>query len=118
VLLNVVTEQVPRIEPQDRVRSVDLPDDFHALWLRYGFMEQSNIPVALSDEKGECPLHFNMMDTSFFVGRLSVTPRGHSRWWRLKMQVFKLMYRNALPVWEFFRIPAGRVVELGGQIEL
>jgi len=95
-----------------------MPDDFHSLCVRYGFMEQPNIPVALSDEKGECPLHFNMMDTSFFVGRLSVTPRGHSRWWRLKMQVFKFLHRNALPVWEFFRIPAGRVVELGGQIEL
>ncbi len=118
VLLNVVTEQVPRIEPEDRVRSADLPDDFHSLCVRYGFMEQPDIPVALSDEKGEYPLHFNMMDTSFFVGRLSVTPRGHSRWWRVKMQVFKFLHRNALPVTEFFRIPPGRVVELGGQIEL
>ena len=118
VLLNVVTAQVPRIEAQDRLRSADLPDDFHSLCARYGFMEQPDIPLALTDEKGECAMNFNMMDTSFFVGRLSVTPRGHSKWWRIKMQAFKLMHRNALPATEFFRIPPGRVVELGGQIEL
>jgi K+ transporter len=28
------------------------------------------------------------------------------------------MHRNALSPTEFFRIPAGRVVELGGQLEI
>ena len=30
----------------------------------------------------------------------------------------EVMHRNALAATEFFRIPAGRVVELGGQIEI
>ena len=118
VLLNVTAEQVPRIDAKDRLRATDLPDDFHALNARYGFMEQPDIPLALTAEKGGCAMTFNMMDTSFFVGRLSITPCGSGRWWRIKMQVFKFLHRNALPATEFFRIPPGRVVELGGQLEV
>ncbi len=118
VLLNVTTAQVPRVDAEDRLQSADLPDDFHSLNARYGFMEQPDIPAALTAEKGPCAMTFNMMDTSFFVGRLSITPRGSARWWLIKMQVFKFLHRNALPATEFFRIPPGRVVELGGQLEV
>jgi len=59
-----------------------------------------------------------LTDTSFFVGRTNVMPTGSSHWHRFKIHVFKVLYRNALPATEFFRIPAGRVVELGNQIEV
>ena len=118
VLLNVMTEHSPRVEPADRLTSIDLPDDFHALNAHYGFMEQPDVPLALTDEKGACPLRFDLMQTSFFVGRLTITPVSPSRWRRIRGYVFKFMHRNALPATEFFRIPPGRVVELGGQIEI
>ena len=118
VLLNVLTEHVPRVEPTERLRSKDLPDDFHALRISYGFAEQPDIPRALTFEKGECGLEFQMMDTSFFVGRNSILARSPSRWGRLQMNIFKILHRNALPATEFFRIPPGRVVELGSQLEV
>jgi len=118
VLLNVATEHSPRIEPENRLTATDFPDDFHALSAHYGFMEQPDVPRALTDEKGHCSVIFNLMDTSFFVGRLTITVTGSSRWSRVQSHVFKLMHRNALPATEFFRIPPGRVVELGGQIEI
>jgi len=96
----------------------DLPDDFHALIIRYGFMEHPNIPAALTTEKGNCPLNFDMMNTSFFVGRLDIVPSRGSLWWQIKTHVFRFLHRNALPATEFFRIPPGRVVELGSQIEV
>ena len=118
VLLNVATEHSPRVETAERLSATDLPDDFHALSAHYGFMEQPDVPLALTDEKGACALQFDLMQTSFFVGRLTITPVSHSRWRRIKAHVFKFMHRNELPATEFFRIPPGRVVELGGQIEI
>jgi len=59
-----------------------------------------------------------MMDTSFFVGRLTILPTSRSRWRRFEAMVFEAMHRNALPATEFFRIPPDRVIELGGQIEM
>jgi KUP system potassium uptake protein len=63
-------------------------------------------------------LQFNMLDTSFFVGRLIAVPASRSPLFRIRNRVFEAMHRNALAANEYFRIPPGRVVELGGQIEI
>ena len=118
VLLNVAGAQTPRVEPDHRLVAIDMPDDFHALCARYGFMEQPDVPRALTEEKCGCTMAFNMMDTSFFVGRHSIVARHNSGFRWLKIAVFKILHRNALPATEFFRIPPGRVVELGGQLEI
>jgi KUP system potassium uptake protein len=118
VLLRILTEHAPRIEPARRVETIELSDGFHAMTVRYGFMEDPNIPRALMLESAGCPLSFNMMKTSFFVGRLTIIPSGRSKWWRFKLTIFQFMHRNALSATEFFQIPPGRVVEFGGQVEV
>ena len=71
VLLHVVTASAPRIAPQQRIETAHLGDNFHSVKVRYGFMEQPNIPRALE----ACSTHqldFAMMETSFFVGRVTI----------------------------------------------
>jgi KUP system potassium uptake protein len=117
VLLRVMTENIPRVASKDRIELVDLADDFHSITARYGFMEQPNIPKALDDCRTR-NLVFNMMDTSFFVGRVSIVAARRSRFGSFRRHVFDFMHRNALPATEFFRIPPNRVIELGGQVEM
>jgi KUP system potassium uptake protein len=117
VLLHVVTDNVPRVPAARRIEVTDLNDNFHAVVARYGFMQQPNIPRAL-EECGARDLHFSMMDTSFFVGRVSIVASKHSTMSAFRCQVFEIMHRNALPATEFFRIPPDRVVELGGQVAI
>ncbi len=81
-------------------------------------MEQPNIPRALLLKSLKCPFSFNMAETSFFIGRPLIVVVGPSKWRRLKTRIFKYMHRNALPATEFFQIPASRVVELGGEVEI
>jgi KUP system potassium uptake protein len=80
-------------------------------------MEHPNVPRTLEACRSH-ELQFNMMDTSFFVGRLTIVPAAHSRFGRIRTKLFEAMHRNALDATEFFRIPPGRVIELGGQIEI
>jgi KUP system potassium uptake protein len=117
ILLHVTTANVPRVHRADRVEAQHLGDDFHAITAHYGFMEHPNIPSAL-DRCSDPKLQFDMMTMSFFVGRLTIVPVSKSRWRRFEIAVFEAMHRNALAPTEFFRIPAGRVVELGGQLEV
>jgi KUP system potassium uptake protein len=117
VLLHVVTENIPRVAAERRIEAADLGDNFHAVVARYGFMEQPNIPQAL-EECNTRQLHFAMMDTSFFVGRVTIVADNHSRIGGFRRQLFEVMHRNALAATEFFRIPPNRVVELGGQVEI
>jgi KUP system potassium uptake protein len=117
VLLHVTTENIPRVHYHQRVETQEFDSDFYAVTARYGFMEHPSVPRAL-DRCAERKLHFEMMDMSFFVGRLTIVPVSKSRWKRFEMAVFEFMHRNAQPATEFFSIPAGRVVELGAQIEI
>ena len=64
-------------------------------------------------------MDFEMMQTSFYLGRetISSSPVHPSMApWREKL--FTMMSRNAVAATEFFRIPPGRVVELGTQVQL
>jgi KUP system potassium uptake protein len=117
VLLHVVTENIPRVPPQRRVEVTHLGGNFHSVVARYGFVEQPNVPRALEDCRAY-QLNFDMMDTSFFVGRVTIVTLGRSRLAAIRWRLFEAMHRNALAATEFFRIPPNRVVELGGQVEL
>jgi KUP system potassium uptake protein len=117
VLLHVVTENVPYVAADERLQITHLMDKFHSMVVRYGFMEQPDIPQAL-DSCSPQELSFNLMDTSFFVGRLTIVSTAASRWTRISSKLFEAMHRNALAATEFFHIPPNRVIELGSQIEI
>jgi KUP system potassium uptake protein len=116
-LLHVATENIPRVARERRIEIANLGDNFYTVVARYGFMEQPNIPHAL-EACGTQELHFNMMDTSFFVGRVMIAGATRSQMSAFRREVFEIMHNNALPATEFFRIPPGRVIELGGQVQI
>ncbi len=117
ILLTVLTADVPFVEPADRVSVEHLEANFFRYTLRYGFMQEPDIPTALTVDAG--PLaRVTMADTTFFVGieTLLATGRPGMALWRERL--FALMSRNALRATSFFRIPPERVVEIGMQVEL
>ena len=115
VILTVITAQTPRVRDEDRIRIEPVNDDFRKLTISYGFMESPNIPRALTlcRQQG---LKFDIMATSFFLGRRSVVPSASSGMplWQDKLFIF--LMRNAANPTDFFKIPPGRVVELGTQV--
>ena len=118
VLMTVVTEDVPHVADGDRVEVADIGKGFYTVLVHYGFMDNPNIQRALA----QCRAHhltFNLMETSFIVGREKLLPTKPtsplSRW---RKHLFILMSNNALDATEFFRIPPNRVVELGGQVDI
>jgi len=115
IILTVKTIGVPRVPEDKRVTIEIINDDFKKVTLNYGFMESPNLPRAL----GLCRklgLKFDIMATSFFVGKRSVVPSANSGMplWQDKLFIF--LMKNAANPTEFFHIPPGRVVELGTQV--
>ena len=117
VLLHVVTQNIPRVPPNKRLEVAHLGDNFHSIVAHYGFMQSPSVPRALERCSSQ-DLHFNMMDTSFFVGRVTIVPEKKSRFGAFRCKLFEAMHRNALSATEFFRIPPNRVIELGSQVEI
>ena len=117
ILLTVKIVAQPYWPEAERAVRDEMGDGFYRLVLRYGFMEEVDVPAALK-RVHECGADFKMMDTSFFLSRQTLLPseRPGMMLWREKL--FAWMLRNAESAMEFFRLPTNRVVELGSQVEI
>ena len=81
-------------------------------------MEEVDIPrdlLRVKDAGGP----FNMMSTSFFLGRQKLIADkekpGMALW---RERLFAWMLKNSESAMEFFRLPTNRVVELGSQVRI
>jgi KUP system potassium uptake protein len=117
MLLTVRIEDVPFVIGERRMETKDYGAGFYRIIVRYGFMEEIDVPSALRQVK-TCGPEFKMMDTSFFLARqtLIASSRPGMAIWREKL--FAWMLRNAESAMEFFKLPTNRVVELGSQVEI
>jgi KUP system potassium uptake protein len=115
--MTVITEEIPHVPPADRVVVERFAPDFYRITIVYGFQDTPDIPAVLKglllDGKP-----FNLMDTTFFLGRETLIPssRPGMALWREKL--FAWMSRAEGRATTFFGIPPNRVVELGMQVEL
>ncbi|MBN8529559.1 MAG: potassium transporter Kup [Caulobacterales bacterium] len=117
IILTVRTADRPRVPEDKRVAFEPISDDFKRIVVTYGFMETPNVPRAL----GICRkqgLKFDIMSTSFFLGRRSVVPSARQGMplWQDRLYIF--LMRNAANPTDFFHIPPGRVVEMGAQVSV
>ena len=117
ILLTVRIEDVPYVPQHKRVELKDFGQGFFRMVIHYGFMQEPDVPAALSGVS-QCGAAVRMMDTSFFLARQTLIPseRPGMAIWREKL--FAWMLRNAESAMEFFRLPSNRVVELGSQLEI
>ena len=118
VLLTVVTEEIPEVPDARRVEIEPLGSGFFRVTLRYGFVEEPDVPAAIALARGR-GLPIDKDDITYFLGRetllAAARESGMARW---REALFSLMSKNAMRATAFFRIPPERVVELGMHVEL
>jgi KUP system potassium uptake protein len=115
VILTIVTENIPRVSPQDRVEMEPLGNGFMRLILHFGFMETPNIPKALAIARKH-GWTFDIMSTSFFLSRRSVRPDARSGMPAWQDKLFIFLAQNADDASSYFQLPTDRVVEIGTQV--
>ena len=117
VVLKVSTAEIPRVADAERVEVEHLSGNFHRVLVRYGFMEQPDVPAVL----GGCqlgPPEFTAAETSFFLSRETYLPSARPDLSPWREQIFIRMANAALDATRFFKLPPDRVVELGSQVEI
>ena len=117
IVLTVQIEDVPFVRSGERIVCKDLGEGFYRVKMRFGFLEETNVPATL-DLVDLCGPKFDMMHTSFFLSRQTLIASkipGMAIW---REKVFAWMLRNAANAMEFFKLPSNRVVELGSQVEI
>jgi KUP system potassium uptake protein len=134
IIVSVQTEAVPHVSDADRVRAetrimfsgatgdpLDLPAErITAVTLRYGFLDQPDIPSALrlaaADELiGGAP---DIDEATYFLSQITIVPTdapGMSTW---RKKLFLAMARNAVGPAEYFKLPDDQTVTMSGRIDL
>ncbi len=117
VLLTVEVPDEPYVPPNARAQIRHLGKGVHHVVLRYGFMEQPDVPrdlLPLADRG----VPVEPMRTSYFVGRNSFVVAEKPLLPRWQEKLFLILARFASNAGDFFQLPANRVVELGSRIEI
>ncbi len=115
VILTIVTADTPRVPEEDRVKITPLSQHFSRVSLKFGYMEQPNVPKALAIARKH-GWQFDIMSTSFFLSRRSLKPSPQSGMPGWQDHLFIGLARSASDATDFFQIPTGRVVEVGTQV--
>jgi KUP system potassium uptake protein len=117
ILLHVTTEDIPFVPAERRIEVRKLGKGFYTVELRFGFFEESDVPRTLESARA-FGLAVDLDHTTFFIGRETIVRAEKPSMSLWRIQLFMAMASAALAPARFFRLPPGRVVELGTQVEM
>ena len=117
ILLTVIVEEKPYVTKGNRLLVDDMGKGFYRVRVFYGFMEHPDLPDALN-QCAHWGLHFDMMDTSFFISRAMIVLGPHPGMMKWRKRLFFSLTKNAMSAADFFKIPTNRVIEMGKRIEI
>ena len=118
VILTVRTADTPTVgDGPERLKIERLSPDFWRVTATWGYMETPDVPRALVACR-KTGLKFDILSTSFFLGRRTIVPASNSKMPGWQDKLFILLSRNAATPTDFYRLPPGRVVEMGTQVSV
>lgn len=115
VILTVDTLRTPVAAPEERATWERLGEHFGRLTLRFGFMETPNISKSMGLAR-RAGLKFDVMSSSFFLGRRRPVVTGPIGIERLLDQIYALLSRFSADPTDYYHLPRDRVVELGERV--
>ena len=115
VILTVATAQAPTVPDSQRIKMEPINDLFMRVTMKFGYMEQPNIPKAMAIWRKQ-GWKFDIMSTSFFLSRRSLIPSATSGLPLWQARLYIGLAGTAADATEYFQIPTGRVVEIGTQV--
>jgi KUP system potassium uptake protein len=117
LFVRVVTENIPWVAREDRVRAHQPCSGFWQIDIHFGFAQTPNVPRELG--RADLPgLILDPEQMSFFVGQFNVKSTARPGMARWRERLYTGLARIATRPTEFFRIPADRVIEIGAEVEI
>jgi KUP system potassium uptake protein len=120
LLVAVTMTETPRVSDEDRVEVTAISDEVTRVELRFGFMEQPDVPKGLEfavsrGQVAKCDLQ----RVTYYTGHETIIARGRrpglSRW---RERLFALMHHNAQQPGAYFQIPSAQIAEIGIEFEI
>ena len=119
-LVAVATTETPRVTDEERVVVTPLSEGLTRVELRFGFMEDPNVPeaLALATARGQIET-FDLSRVIYYTGHETIIPSGRRpglpRW---REAIFAFMHHNAQRPGAYFKIPGAQIMEIGVEFEI
>jgi len=117
LLLRVDVQDVPFVPPEKRLTVNKLGKGFYTVEMHFGFFQTPDVPGSLEGARAY-GLALDLDATTFFIRRETLVPARVSALAKWQTRLFIKLYASALEAAQFYRLPPGRVVELGSQTEI
>ncbi len=118
LLVTVLTETIPSVEPGHRLETRALTAGFHQVIARYGFMEVPDAPAIVRAAGPRLGLAIAPEEVTYYLGRESVLATDMGQMGRFAEGLFAFLQRNAVAADRYFQMPPGQVIEIGIQLDL
>jgi KUP system potassium uptake protein len=116
IILTIKTLDVPWVPEHEQIKITPIcNDEVTRIIAKVGYMQSPRVPRILTMARRH-GLDFDIMQTSFFLGRRTIKASAASGMPAWQDNVFIFLTRMATNATDFFHIPTGRVVELGSQV--
>ena len=120
LLVAVAMAEIPRLPDQERVVVAALDCGMNRMELRFGFMEQPNVPQGLMLAIAQGKLSpCDPSGVTYYTGHETIIPVGRfpgMALWRKRL--FAIMHHNAQRPGTYFRIPSPQIMEIGIEFEI
>jgi KUP system potassium uptake protein len=118
VFLHVATTDEPHTDEETALSFKELGQGLYRVTMQLGFAESPDIPRELKRFMPE-EMRFNPSKVTYFLGRETYgVGKNAGLFDRIRLFMFAVMARNASPATAYFKLPSGRVVELGAHVTL
>ncbi|HKB60987.1 MAG TPA: potassium transporter Kup [Gallionellaceae bacterium] len=117
LVVTVLFEDVPWVEEAEKVEVHDVGYGFWQVHLRYGFMENPDVPKALATVRIP-EVDIDPFTMSYFISRETIVPSTGGKMARWREGLFQFLSKNAGSVVQYFNIPVNNVIELGSRVHI
>jgi len=112
--------EAPRAPEHDRFVVAPIAEGITRLELRFGFMEEPNIPERVAEAMASGKIEpFDLSRAIYYTGHETIIPSGRraglARW---REALFAFMHHNAQRPGAFFKIPGWQIMEIGVEFEI
>ena len=117
IVLAIETALTPRVHPARRATVTPLGDGVTQLVLRYGFIEDPDVPSGLG-QGAASRLAVDPTTAAFFLGAEVVTAHRGSGMATWREHLFVFLSRNATPAAAYFGLPADRTITISRPVTI
>jgi KUP system potassium uptake protein len=120
LLVAVTIAEAPRVSDEERTVVAPLSEGLTRVELRFGFMEQPDVPngLAVAMARGQIE-PFDLARLTYYTGHETIIPSGRRaglpRW---REALFAFMHHNAQRPGAYFQIPGAQIMEIGIEFEI